>query len=405
VASQTLAPAAPRPNLIPRAALVAGLALALSALACLIAYVALAAHGPWFGGPPLKRWGPSELTVQRGTATLGREGLSVLAPDESGTVVISLNTSFRAADYPVILCRAANVPQGVEAALLWYSDYRASNMSTRALNIEAGEIAPVDLTGDRNWIGNVRGLALVLRGPLPQPILVRGLVAKPMTPLQVLADRLREWLAFEPWNGASINSVTGGADAQELPLPLLLATVVLLATLGYWGLARWIPGLAGPLRPAVIAAIFLAAWFILDARWQWNLSRQVRATAERYAGKSWEERHLAAEDGPLFAFIEKARGKMSPAEAFAPRVFMVADAHYFRDRGAYHLYPYNVFFDPWQNTMPPSSALRSGDYLIAYRRQGVQYDPAQQRLRWEGGAPVAAELLLVEPGAALFRIL
>jgi hypothetical protein len=35
----------------------------------------------------------------------------------------------------------------------------------------------------------------------------------------------------------------------------------------------------------------------------------------------------------------------------------------------------------------------------------VQYDAAQKSLRWDGGPPVPAELVLLEPGAALFRIL
>jgi len=30
---------------------------------------------------------------------------------------------------------------------------------------------------------------------------------------------------------------------------------------------------------------------------------------------------------------------------------MAADAIYFRNRGAYHLYPHNVLFDPYQNAM------------------------------------------------------
>jgi hypothetical protein len=405
MSSETLAPAVPRPTLLPRPAVLALSIFAASAALCLLAYLAFAAHGPWFGGPSAMRWSASDLTVQRGTVRPGKDVVSILAPDESGTVVISLKTSFRATDYPVILWRATNVPAGVEAALLWYSDYRASRMSTRALTIEAGQIAQIDMTGDNDWIGNIRGLALVLRGPLLQPIALHGLIVKPMTPAQVLSDRLREWFAFEPWNGASINSVTGGADAQDLPLPIMLAAIALVGLLIYATLARLLPGIFGAFRPTVAAAIFLAAWLALDARWQWNLARQVRSTFERYAGKSWEERHLAAEDGPLFAFIEKAREKMPPPVVPAPRVFMVADLHYFRDRGAYHLYPYNVFFDPWQNTMPPASALKPGDFLIAYRRQGVQYDPGQQRLRWDGEAPVAAELILVEPGAAVFRIL
>jgi len=55
--------------------------------------------------------------------------------------------------------------------------------------------------------------------------------------------------------------------------------------------------------------------------------------------------------------------------------------------------------------MPPSNAVRPGDFLVVYQRRGVQYDASQRRLRWDGGTPVAAELLLSEGGAAVFKIL
>jgi hypothetical protein len=48
--------------------------------------------------------------------------------------------------------------------------------------------------------------------------------------------------------------------------------------------------------------------------------------------------------------------------------------------------------------------LRPGDYIVVYQRRGVQYDPAQRRLRWDSSATVDAALLLVDTGAALFRI-
>jgi hypothetical protein len=329
----------------------------------------------------------------------------VLAPDATGTVVIAVNrTELRSAEYPVIAWDAIDIPEGVDAALLWNADFKASRVSTRSLAVEAGRIMPVDVRGDRDWIGTIRGLALVLHGPFARPILVRGVTAKPNTPDEVLADRAREWLSFEGWNGASINSVTGGAGAQDLPLPALVSAIVLLASLLYVAVARWASRFVGVFRPIVLAAIVLMGWLLVDARWQWNLLRQVGATYDQYAGKSWRERHLAAEDAALFTFIEKARAKLPPPDEGTPRVFMVADVHYLRDRGAYHLYPYNVYFDPWRNTMPPSSALRPGDYLIAYQRKGVQYDPTQRRLRWEGGEPVTAELLLADSGAALFRV-
>jgi len=178
--------------------------------------------------------------------------------------------------------------------------------------------------------------------------------------------------------------------------------VVALAALAYTGLARWQPAALAPARGAVIAAFFVAAWFVLDARWQLNLARQVERTQHQYAGKSWRERHLAAEDGPLFAFIEKVRAKL-PAQPV--RVFMVADANYFRDRGAYHLYPYNVFFTPWNDAIAPSSDVHSGDYLVVYLRRGVEYNAAAQSLRWDDYPPVKAELVLVDGGGSLFRIL
>ena len=218
---------------------------------------------------------------------------------------------------------------------------------------------------------------------------------------QVLRDRIREWLTFEPWSGGSINSRNGGADAQDLPLPFALAAVVGLALILYAALARWWRRLVGPFRRPIAAGIFVAAWFILDVPWQWNLARQADATFEQYAGKPWRERHLAAEDGALFGFIEQVRAKLPPPPV---RVFMAADALYFRDRGAYHLYPYNVFFDPYRNTMPDASKLRPGDYLVVFRRKGVQFDAAQKKLRWDDNPPVDAELLFAESGGAAFAI-
>ena len=325
--------------------------------------------------------------------------LSLVAPGATGTTLVSINTSLRSSDYPLIVWDVRDVPDGMAAALLWSNEYEPARVFSRPLAIESGRIAPAVLGPDPHWIGRVTGLALILRGPFKAPILLRGVVAKPMTAGQVLGDRIAEWMAFEPWNGASINTRTGGADGQGLPLPLLLAVVVCLAALAYFAFARW---RGGAFHPAIIGGLFVAAWFMLDAVWQWNLTRQVVATFAQYAGKSWYERHLAAEDSVLFAFIDKARAKLPPPPA---RIFIAAEVPYFRYRAAYHLYPYNVYFDPAQNTIPPAAFMRSGDHLIVFQRKGLQYDAAKHLLRWDDEAPLSAELLLADAGAALLRIL
>jgi len=372
-----------------------------SAAACLLGYLAFAAPGRWLDAPPSLQWRARELAVTRGSGQLAPEGLVISAPDATRAVVISLNTSFRARDYPVIEWDAAGVPDNVEATMLWYSDIDASRVFRHSLIVEGGRLAPVTLVRDRGWIGRIGGLALVLQGSFAEPIVVPGAAAKPMSATQVLGDRVREWLAFEPWNGASINGLIGGADVQDLPLPALLGAVAGIAALAYAGLARWKPLVFGPVLGAGVPAMFVIAWIAVDARWQWNLLRQASVTHAQYAGKSWQERHLAAEDGPLFAFIEKVRAKLPDPPA---RVFMVAAAQYLRNRGAYHLYPYNVYFDPWSDTVPPPSAVRPGDFIVVYQRKGIQFDAAQHRLRWDDQAPIGVELLLVDAGAALFRV-
>ena len=216
----------------------------------------------------------------------------------------------------------------------------------------------------------------------------------------VLADRAREWLAFEPWTGESIDNVAGGADLQDLPLP-----AVIVAVIGVTLLLLLVPVLVrrGSLSflPAALVGLFAGGWLLLDGRYTVNLARQAASTVARYGGLDWRDKHRAAEDGELFEFVERARDALPKDPA---RIFVAAEAHYFRGRGAYHLYPHNVFYDPLRDVLPRADQLRSGDWVLIYRRRGAQYDPAARRLRWDGGPPVPAELMLTGNGAALFRV-
>ncbi len=395
--------APPVPTEVPKRSLLVAWALLATSLAlCLLAYLAFAVQGPWFASVRAVHWTPDAMVVSRGSGQQQPEGLMLSAPDATGATVVSLTTTLRSSQYPVIAWQSFGVPDDLEVALLWRNDYEPQRVFIRRLAVEAGRIQPFSLAGDRNWNGTISGIALGLKGAYQQPIVILGATAKTMSAGEVLADRMREWFTFEAWNGSSINTIIGGADVQDLPMPFAFAVVVGLAALMYAGLARWRPGWVGRSTAVVVGGMFVAAWFLVDTRLQWNLFRQASVTGRQYAGLSWTERHLAAEDKMVFAFIEKVRAKLPPPPA---RVFMVGDEPYFRDRGAYHLYPYNVFFDPFANTMPPPSAFRSGDYLVVFQRQGLQYDPAQRSLRWDTGPPVAAELLFAEGAAAMFKIL
>ena len=393
----TDAPRAPRRAVGPTAA---GLALFGAALAaCVLCYLAATVRGPWFPRAAPITWGTADFKLVRGTGAVDGDALAITGVDATQTALVSISTDFRSGDYRAVAWDAANVPADADVQMLWRTDYAPAKLNSIPVTVVRGHLLPVEVFNQPNWLGRIGGIALIIRAPLAEPVSVRSATAKTMSVPDLLRDRLREWLAFESWTGTSVNVVAGGGGVQSVPLPAFLAVAAVLAMLAALLLLRRPERIAGV--PIAIGAIFVAAWLVSDARWQWNLARQVVETGNRYAGKDWREKHLAAEDGALFSFIEQVRAKLPAPPA---RVFIVAEQHYFRDRGAYHLYPHNVHFDPYQDTTPASTALRRDDYLVVYHRRGVQYDPGQQRLRFPDGATLPAELMLFERGAALFRI-
>jgi hypothetical protein len=379
------------------------LALLLLAVlvASIVAYLLLAAPGRWFPRVPDRTWGASELTLVRGTGRAVGDELVITATDANGIALVNVTTDVASVDYPGIEWRVSGLAEDADARLLWRSDFQPDRLNNVPLRVEAGRAVPTVVAGNPAWIGHITGLALAIHGTLVQPVVIRGVTAKPMGVIGIARDRLHDWFTFERWNGASINTIAGGEDYQPLPLPILLALVVGLSSIAVVAVRHFRPAAFTLPLPAILTAFFLAGWLLLDMRWGFNLIRQERDTATRYAGKDAHDKRLANEDGQLFAFIEESLAVMPRTPV---RVFVASDADYFRGRAAYHLYPHRVYFNPRSRELPPASDLHAGDWLLVYRQHGIQFDRGQGRLRWDGNQIAAAELKLVEPGGALFLI-
>jgi len=372
---------------------------AVAAIA-IIGYLAFAVPGDWFTSVSPIAWGPAQMSLARGTGAISGGALVITAVDANGTAIVSLNTDFRTSEYRTITWEATQVPATADVQMLWRTDLAPSRLNTIAVSVASGRLLRVELAGHPNWLGRVTGIALAIRTPLSEPIRIGQVRASPMGALDLLRERAREWFAFEGWSGTSINGLSGGAPTQDVPLPAFLAFIAVIAAAVYVLLFR--RARQATAVPIAITTIFVLAWALCDVRWQSNLLRQALATHVQYGGKDWRDKHLAAEDGFVFAFIDSIRTKLPATPA---RIFVVADVHYFRDRAAYHLYPHNVFFDPYLNTTPPAAAMRQGDYLLVYQRRGIQYDASQRRLRMPEGATVGAEVIAADRGAVLLRIL
>jgi len=376
-------------------------ALAATLAVVLLAYLAYAVPASWFASSPVTQWAVRDLTLRNGTGSTVNNELVVTGTDAAGQVYIAVVTDLRARDYATVAWSARGMPQDAEVHLLWRTDYAPNKIFSVPVVVEAGRLRPIVVASDAGWLGRITGIGLAVRGAIRQPFVISGVAAKPSSALGVLADRVGEWLAFERWSGASINTIVGGDDVQSLPLPLLLAVSVALAAAGMLAWRKFRPVPTASNIAAAIAIMFAASWFVLDARWTWNLARQVQATFAQYGGKDWRGKHQAAEDAALFEFVEKARAELPATPA---RIFVASDRDYFRERAAYHLYPHNAFANPGGNVLPPPEQFKAGDWILVYQRRGVQFDPANGRLRWDGGAPVSAQIKLRGEGAALFLI-
>ena len=396
------APVADRPWFRDRRDVARGAAIFVAVLvACIGAYLSFAVPGAWFPHAIEKRWDAKDLRVVRGSGRLVGDALVINAVDGNGFALVNVATDFRSSEYPGIEWLASGLDADSEVRILWRSDFQPDKLGEAVVRAEAGQATATVLAGNAGWIGHIGGLALAIHGKLTQPILIRGVIAKPMGIIGVVRDRLDEWFAFERWNGASINAIAGGEDYQRFPMPVLVALVIFLSAVVVIGIRHFRPDAFRASSAAIVAAFFLVGWLLLDARWTWNLIRQEHDTASRYAGKDWREKQLANDDGPLFAFTEKALAVLPRTPA---RIFIASDADYFRGRAAYHLYPHRVFFYPRSDELPPARDLRPGDWLLVYQRRGMQFDAKQGKVRWDGDQIVNAELKLAERGAALFLI-
>jgi hypothetical protein len=373
-----------------------------AALLLAVVYLAASVPGAWFPRASDRAYPASALRLDEGAGALDHGTLVVTAPGANDTTLVALETDLRSADFPGVQWQVQGVPDGADVRMLWKTDVAPRRTNIAGGVVEAGTVRPFVLARDPAWLGRITGVALAIRTPLAGPIRIDGVVARPLGALDIARARVGEWLDFEPINGATINTIAGGANSQDLPLPPFAAASVLLAALALLALRRFVPGALRLGAACTIGGLFVAAWLVVDARFAQNLVRQTRITYAKYAGKTPDERHLAAEDGALYAFIDHALAIMPKAPQ---RVFVASDEHYFRGRAAWHLYPHNVQFTAFRNEIAPPSWMKAGDWLVVYDRHGVQYDAAHRMLRWDGNPPVTAELKLLEPhGAALFQI-
>jgi hypothetical protein len=377
---------------------------ALSLAGLVVGFLIYHLGGHW--GPPFAAqvWLGSALKVKVGKGDVVGEAVRIEPPGVGhiGMFVIG-GLSLAAQDYPYLEILASGFRPGAKTVILWRNE-RAPEVLQRRLVTWSGDRLWVRMDREKDWRGTILTIGIAVTGDWSAPRTLHQLALRPRSARNLLLTVWSEWTAFEGWQQYSINRIVGGPRQALVPIVPAVAAWIGLALLLY-GVSKRVRGSPWDLR--VMGVIFLLGWFTLDARWEMDLGRQLGKTARRFAGKTWTEKRLAAEDGPLFELALQVKAQMPSRPQ---RIFLVTPTlrerldYYEQVRTSYHLLPHNVSTG-W--TQPPTAQqAHRGDYVLMLRDiEGVDYDSEAHTLRWGMRQVLSAQQVFSTPLGRLFQVL
>jgi hypothetical protein len=344
---------------------------------------------------PLYRTGV-ELNLVEGNGHKGPDTLVVEALSDKGVAIASASSiQIEATDYSTVRLEVGGTPPSSGLFVLWRRADNPGEIFTLPLNRDDQQTLSLRVSDDAAWRGKLGEIGLAITAPLTEPLVIHRLTLLPVNTQPALSDLVAEWLTHEPWNAASINFLYGGTPYPTLPL-LVTAVAIVVIACGLYFVLVWLRVMA--FNPLVIPTLFFSAWLLLDLRWQFNLLNELSVTFHNYAGKTWIERRKSAEDGDLFDFAMRVKENLP---ATPVRILFFSDLDYLQGRGAYHLYPHNVYKSA---RLPSTQHFRSGEYIAFYQKAGMQYNPTTQKLLLGNNQEVPVDLILWGNGYGLLKV-
>ncbi len=361
--------------------------------------------GNWFNAPVTIAVTGAQVDVMRGSGHPEGDVIRIDALDPSGVAIVGSRISpFPAADYPRVewaVKTTASIPPNL--IFLWRTSEHPKRTFSAPIAWAGGNVGrtiPLQLAHTDGWSGTITGIALAVRGPFTPPVMIGGVTVPGVSSLTSINEIAHQWMRNFPFRGGSIAFPFDEERNDHISFLLATVTAQGLAIAAYLLVVWWRRDRADR---RIIWAILIAGWLVTDARWQINLGRQIVHTAETFAGKTADEKHLAADDGRFFALMQQVNRALPAPPA---RIFLLADEPAFRIRGAYFLYPHNVYHAVGESPrLPDPTELSSGDFVLLFPTLGVSFDRERLLLVWsDNRSRSAAELLRSDEGIVLLRI-
>ena len=351
-------------------------------------------------------WPSQPLAIQAGEIATSEEGITVNRLDARDRGIIRLAGAIPdTSRFDRLRLETTGLAPDTRLGLVWRDSSRPQG--GRVFWLPKPEQGTIDLgLADQSWWRNgIADLTLLIQGPATLPLTIQSikLQATPTTFRPLLSQLWQEWTLFTGWTQRSINFLPAGKRNGLISPVLAVAIGVLVAGLIYL-VIRW--RIDGPWRLVPFAAIFMAGWLVLDARWQWEIAQQLELTRQKYAGKDTREKRLASEDRELFLLAEQIKKHVPPGgpiylSVFQPQPIPIGNADYFSHHLKYHLLPLELTHYEVDQTLrkdyPPG-----GFVFVLTNHNLVHWNEKTQNLQ-HGSNNVAAEKILVTSIGNLYR--
>lgn len=327
------------------------------------------------------QWEPAPNTDSDDSVSASANGLHVTL-DSKGTQKATLRLPpFKAKDFAYLNLTFAESENGAKEGkptritLCWKSSTAPEEQ--QAYRLEAQSRANLWLATAElpRWRGVISDLELEISGKPNATVWVKEFSLHSASITHQLRSIFSDLVMFPGWNRASMNAHIGAVNSASFYPAILFA--------GWFASSLFVYALMCLPRPIVnanwysVGLIFLAVWISLDLVWQNRLLQQLGKTWHQFSGKTSEQKLVIGPDAELYQFIDQAKHAIHTTN---PRIFVGSSDDYTGLRGAYYLYPKNVYWRLHGSELPPPFLLRSGDYIVLLHPSDIELNRESSEL-------------------------
>lgn len=376
-----------------RALLLAALSLALAA-----SFLPLSAlyQSPGISDPPAPvEVDSGRLQVIVGAGRTTPAFLEAIPDSEQKFAIARADLTLDGGAYRYLRYRIEVPDPNTRIALVWQTQ-ASEGLLTADLQPSHGGASLFNLGTLPDWQGTINGAGIFVVGnPESEPVRIYQLRFYPGDWRDWLRLVWHEWTRPETWSALSINTLEAAPTLSQTVAAASWMGLALVL-LGIWRLLA-----RRPVSTAAWLTALLLPWLAVDLLWQSRLDQQLEQTRTQFQGRSAAEKHLIDTDSTLYAYVQRLKRDLLPAEPARIFILRQSQGHdYLRLRAQYHLLPHNSFNYGY---FPPRGKPRPGDFILVLDSiEALRYEGGA--LRWGAIGRVDATLLDSDPIGQLYRV-